>query len=85
MIRTGGSLIGAAQAYKDAGAARISVISTHGIFAGDAAIKLKGCGLISRVIVTDSHPNAVRAAEASQGFISVASVANLLAEYLESA
>ncbi len=36
MIRTGGSLLGAARIYRDAGAKSIDVISTHGLFPGDA-------------------------------------------------
>src|SRR5436190_22663145 len=32
MIRTGGSLMGAARAYRDAGAGRIAAIATHGVF-----------------------------------------------------
>ena len=79
MIRTGGSLIGAARAYKEAGAARISVVSTHGIFAGDALKNLKECGLFDAIVVTDSHPNA-RKVECD--FVRVFSVAPLLAEFL---
>jgi ribose-phosphate pyrophosphokinase len=79
MIRTGGSLINAAKAYKDAGAARISVVSTHGIFAGDAVERLQACGLIDVVIVTDSHSNARKKESA---FIRVASIAPLLADFL---
>jgi ribose-phosphate pyrophosphokinase len=36
MIRTGGSLISAAQAYRDAGAASIDAIATHGVLPGDS-------------------------------------------------
>ena len=81
MIRTGGSLIGAAQAYKDAGAARISVVATHGVFAGGAVAKLQGCGLISAIAVTDSHP-AARAAEGA--FVRVHSIVPLLVDFLRS-
>ena len=79
MIRTGGSLIGAAQAYKDAGAVRISVVATHGVFAGSAVAKLQACGLIDKIAVTDSHP-ASRAAEG--GFVQVHSIVPLLVQYL---
>jgi ribose-phosphate pyrophosphokinase len=79
VIRTGGSLIGAAAAYKEAGALRISVASTHGVFAGEALQKLQGCGLIDRIAVTDSHP----AATAAEGaFVKVHTVVPLLAEYI---
>jgi ribose-phosphate pyrophosphokinase len=59
MIRTGGSLIHAAQAYIDAGASEISVITTHGIFAGNGFQKIKDSGIIRKVICTDTHPNAL--------------------------
>ena len=83
VIRTGGSLVGAAQAYRDAGANKISVISTHGVFAGDSVAKLESCGLISRVVVTDSHPAATLAAKSSPGFVKVVSIAGLLSDYLK--
>jgi len=79
MIRTGGSLINAARAYKDAGAAHISVVSTHGIFAGDAVEKLQACGLIDVVMVTDSHSNARKKESA---FVRVTSIAPMLADFL---
>jgi ribose-phosphate pyrophosphokinase len=81
MIRTGGSLIGAAMAYRDAGAVRISVVATHGIFAQDAVERLQSCGLIDKVVVTDSHSNA-RMKESA--FVQVFSIAPVLAEYLAS-
>ena len=79
VIRTGGSLVGAAAAYRDAGARRISVVATHGVFAGDALARLRGCGLIDFVAVTDSHP-AARAAEGD--FVRVHSIVPLLAEFI---
>ena len=81
VIRTGGSLIGAAQAYKDAGATRISVVATHGVFAGSAVAKLQACGLIDRIAVTDSHP-AARAAEGA--FVTVHSIVPLLVSFIQS-
>ena len=81
MIRTGGSLVNAAKAYKEAGASRISVVSTHGIFAGEAVEKLQTCGLIDVVVVTDSHSNA-RLKESA--FIRVVKIAPLLANFLSS-
>ncbi len=59
MIRTGGSLIGAAQAYKDAGAIAIDAIATHGLMPGDSLAKLRATGLFGSLWVTDSHPRAV--------------------------
>lgn len=58
MIRTGGSLIGAARAYRDAGAAAIDAIATHGPLPGTALADIRATGLFGRIIVSDSHPRA---------------------------
>ncbi|MEA2572484.1 MAG: ribose-phosphate pyrophosphokinae [Acidobacteriota bacterium] len=58
MIRTGGSLMGAARAYRDAGAGRIAAIATHGVFPGDALARIRESGLFSDIACTDSHPRA---------------------------
>ena len=79
MIRTGGSLLGAAQAYKDAGAVAIDAIATHGLFPGDSLAKLRASGLLGRIVVTDSHPRAVALAD---DYLQVDSTASLLAEHL---
>ncbi len=59
MIRTGGSLLKAAEAYKKCGASKIYVITTHGLFINHALEKLKQSGLILKVYATNTHPNAV--------------------------
>lgn len=56
MIRTGGSLLNAARAYRDAGAASVVAITTHGLFPGDALNKIRTAGVIERIACTDSHP-----------------------------
>ncbi|MBK8264539.1 MAG: ribose-phosphate pyrophosphokinase [Nannocystis sp.] len=56
MIRTGSSLLGAARAYRDAGAASLAVITTHGVFPGDAYATIKASGLFTDIVCTDSHP-----------------------------
>lgn len=83
MIRTGGSLLGAAQAYRDAGAASISAIATHGLFPGDSLARLRDSGLLQHIVTTDSHPRAKGLAEqADDDFLSVVSCAPQLAGYL---
>ncbi len=62
MIRTGSSLLKAAQAYREAGAAEISAITTHGLFPGDALEVITQSGLLKRLVCTDSHPRAVELA-----------------------
>lgn len=59
MIRTGESLIRAAEAYRRAGASDIAALATHGVFPGDAFRRLTGSGLFSAIATTDSHPRAV--------------------------
>lgn len=81
MIRTGGSLIAAAQAYRDAGAVAIDAISTHGVFPADSLAKIEHSGLFGQVACTDSHPRAVALAS---DFLQVASTAELLCEHLTS-
>src|SRR5262249_5521445 len=56
MIRTGGSLINAARAYHEAGAASIDAVATHGVFPGDSVARIQGTGLFGRIVTTDTHP-----------------------------
>jgi ribose-phosphate pyrophosphokinase len=82
MIRTGGSLLKAAAAYREAGAQGIAAITTHGIFPEDSLQKIQAAGLIDRIVSTDSHPRAVRLA---CDYLQVKTVAPLFAEYLAAA
>lgn len=79
MIRTGGSLLKAAEAYRDAGAIEITALATHGLFPGDSLAKIQASGLLRGLICTDSHP---RACELANDFLQIESIAGLLAEYL---
>ena len=80
MIRTGGSLMSAARAYRDAGASAIDAIATHGLFPGASVAALEATGLFGRLVVTDSHPRAVAHASA---FVEVEPIAPLLVEHLD--
>jgi ribose-phosphate pyrophosphokinase len=80
MIRTGGSLISAARAYQQAGAARLTAIATHGLFPGDAMARLQKTGLFAAIACTDTHPRARQLAGPS---LRVASIAGVLARALE--
>jgi len=77
MVRTGGSLINAAKAYKEAGAAKIAAITTHGLFNNNALKRIKDSNLFTKIIATDSHPNAL---EVTDGFLEIRSIAKLLAD-----
>jgi ribose-phosphate pyrophosphokinase len=80
MIRTGGSLIAAARAYKSAGAVKLTAIATHGVFPGDALERLTETGLFSAIACTDTHPRARELAGAS---LHVAGIAGVLTRALE--
>jgi len=80
MIRTGGSLLGAARAYQTAGATSISAICTHGLFPGRALDKLQQSGIFDRIVCTDTHP---RATELQGDFLEVVDIAPVLAASFE--
>ena len=76
LIRSGGSLLAAARAYRDAGAASTAAVATHGVLPGDAVDRLRDSGLLDKLVVTDSHP---RAAALRSDFLEVVSIAPVLA------
>ena len=79
MIRTGGSLLGAARAYLNAGAASLAAVTTHGIFPGDSLRKIQDAGVFTSIVCTDSHP---RARELERQGLVVEPVAALFLPYL---
>ena len=81
MIRTGGSLLNAAKAYRDAGATRMVACCTHGVFPPGAFARLKDSGVFDAIVATDTHPNARK--HEADGLI-IVPVARLFAEYLTS-
>ena len=80
MIRTGGSLMGAARAYLDAGASSTAAVATHGVFPGEAFRRVADSGLFTHIVCTDSHPRSLELAEEPQ--LDVVSIAGILAEFL---
>ncbi|GEP95450.1 ribose-phosphate diphosphokinase [Chitinophaga cymbidii] len=80
MVRTGGSLLHAAEAYRNAGASAIAVITTHGIFAGDGFGEIRDSGLIQQVVCTDTHPNALLV---NDPLLKVQSVAPLIVDHFQ--
>ncbi len=81
MIRTGGSLVNAAKAYKEAGATKIAAVTTHGLFSKDGLEKIRNSGLFECIVSTNSHPNAV---QLQDDFLRVKSIASLLQSEIES-
>jgi ribose-phosphate pyrophosphokinase len=80
MIRSGQSLLNAADAYRSAGAKEIAAVATHGLFAGDSLDRIRRSGLISRIICTNSHPRTAELADGSAGFLHIRSIAGVLAD-----
>lgn len=79
MVRTGGSLINAAKAYKAAGAKNIYTITTHGLFTNNAIEKIKSSGVIEKVVTTNSHPNSN---QLDSSFVEVRSIAPIIINQL---
>ncbi len=76
MISTAGSICGAAELVRSAGAREIHVAATHGVFAGKAIERLEKAPIDS-VVITDSIPLAL---DKQLDKIVTLSVANLLGE-----
>ncbi len=82
MIRTGGSLLAAAAAYRDAGATSIAAVATHGLFVGDSLERLTSSGLLTGLAATDSHPRAIELGR-DHPLLTIHSVAPLLVGQLQ--
>lgn len=77
MIRTGGSLISAAKAYKDNGAKEVFCIATHGVLAEPGPERLKNAlkdKIIDGIAITNTHPSS-----ANQDFADVMKIETVLA------
>jgi ribose-phosphate pyrophosphokinase len=56
MIRTGGSLLQAGRAYLDAGATAVHAVASHLVLPPGALDKLRGSGVFSSILGSNSHP-----------------------------
>lgn len=91
MIRSGGSIINAAKAYIEAGATKVYVTCTHGIFCEGALAKLNNSEVIEKVFTTNTHSNATSKSKVSSiekstlepGFLTVVSIGDLIARGLK--
>lgn len=79
MIRTGGSLMNAARAFKDANAKEIVAVTTHGVFPQNSLERIKKSGLISKIYCTNSHPAALKL---KGDYLNVESVAEIFSNHL---
>ena len=80
MIVTGGTLLAAADALREAGAVEVRAFATHALFAGDALERLAASALVE-IAVTDTVALAPAPRPAQ---LTVLSVADLLARSIES-
>ena len=79
LISTGGTLVRAAKAAKQAGAARVLALVTHGLFMPGAETALMDAA-IDRIVVTDSVPAFRLGDAAARAKVDILPVAPLLAE-----
>ncbi len=79
MVRTGGSLVQAAEAYLAQGAAEVHAVTTHLVLARDAASTLVGSGSLASLSGTNTHPRSQLLSDAGGR---VATVAPVLADAL---
>ena len=75
MIDTGGTIAGAVRVLKDAGAKKVIIACTHGVFSDPARERLSECGA-EEVITTDTLPQST----AGWSNLTVLSIAPLLAQ-----
>ncbi|MCX7996538.1 MAG: ribose-phosphate diphosphokinase [Patescibacteria group bacterium] len=85
IISTGGTMAGVAKMLKRRGAQTVSLVATHGEFAGCGLELLYGNPAIDRILVTDTIPQPVRLWEnlGMNNKIQVVSVAPLIAEAIQ--
>lgn len=85
MIRTGGSIIQAAESYLKAGALKVSAITTHAVFPEVNNVKsidkMINSGLFSNICMTNTHP--VSQNMPKNNYVKVYSIADLIAEFIE--
>lgn len=80
MIRSGSSILQAAEAYHKGGASRISLMTTHGVFNGQAIEKFKKSGIVSDIVTTDSHPSSLKLSDPS---VKVVTTEQIFSDYLK--
>jgi ribose-phosphate pyrophosphokinase len=82
MIRTGGTLMKAAEAYRKHGATRVMAFATHLVMPGVAELAIHRSGLFDKLCGTDSHPRSQELAIYASGWLRILPTAPLFAPYL---
>ena len=80
MIRTGGSLVSAARAYKEAGASEVYAVCTHGVFTPKSLDDIRDSEALEGIACTNTRPHVQSLADGD--YLRVYSVADLIAQYL---
>ena len=78
IVDSGGTLVNAATALREAGAASASAYVTHGVLSGEAVARVEGSDALERLVITDSIANDGRRDGAAK--IEAVGVDKLLAE-----
>jgi ribose-phosphate pyrophosphokinase len=72
MIRTGGSLLQAGQAYLEAGATAVHAVASHLVLPPGSLERLRSSGIFTSILGSDSHPNSQQLADEPGALFSVA-------------
>lgn len=78
IVDSGGTLVNAATALRDAGAPSVSAYVTHGVLSSNAVEKVETSSSLSRLVVTDTIANKDKLGDAQK--VETVSVATLLSE-----
>ena len=82
MVRTGSSLINAANCYSAAGASKIIAIISHGVFLENALEKIKNCNAISQIFCMNTHPNVNSLCCCRDDFLKICDVSEIILDKL---
>lgn len=80
MIRTGGSLLQAANSYLEVGAKEVFAVATHLVLPGESLQKLENSKLITQICGTNSHPRSI---ELQSNFLQVYDISTIFVEFLK--
>jgi ribose-phosphate pyrophosphokinase len=84
MIRTGGSLISAGKAYRDAGASNVYAVASHGVLPGESIFTLYESKVFDKVFVTNTHPraNSLKNGGLLKDFYKVFDISHIILDHL---
>ncbi len=81
MIKTGSSLLNAAECYRSVGAKKIIAIISHGIFANSSLERIKKSKLIDKIFCFNTHPNILLQSN-TENFLEIDDISEVLLENL---